>query len=64
LPALIVSGDSSPKQLGLMQASGFDCLSKPVPPARLHGWLVTARMAQAAVAARPDAALPMVEDVQ
>jgi signal transduction histidine kinase/FixJ family two-component response regulator len=42
VPALIVSGDSSPKQLALMQESGLDCLSKPVPAARLHRWLLDA----------------------
>jgi signal transduction histidine kinase/CheY-like chemotaxis protein len=42
LPALIVSGDSGPERLALMQASGFDCLSKPVAPARLHSWLAQA----------------------
>jgi hypothetical protein len=25
-----------------MQASGFDCLSKPVPAARLRSWLTAA----------------------
>jgi len=46
LPALLVSGDSSPEQLALMQASGFACMSKPVRPARLRGWLVGAAAAE------------------
>jgi len=54
LPALLVSGDSSPEQLALMQASGFACMSKPVRPARLRGWLVGA-----AAAAVDDGAPPV-----
>jgi signal transduction histidine kinase len=39
LPALIVSGESSPDHLARMRTSGFDFISKPVAPARLRGWL-------------------------
>jgi CheY-like chemotaxis protein len=42
VPALLVSGDSSAPTLATMQASGFDCLSKPVPAARLRSWLTAA----------------------
>ena len=45
LPALLVSGDSSPEQLALMAASGLACMSKPIRPARLRGWLVAAAAA-------------------
>ena len=41
IPALIVSGDSSPEQLARMQASGFKYLSKPVAGERLRLWLTT-----------------------
>lgn len=50
LPAVIVSGDSSPQQLAQVQASGFECLGKPVAPQRLRGWL-----SAAAAAATPGA---------
>lgn len=54
LPALIVSGDSSPEQLARMQASGFECMSKPVTPIRLRGWLsVLSRAALATAGVRP-----------
>ena len=39
VPAVIVSGDSSPEQLLRMQRSGFTALSKPVAPAALRAWL-------------------------
>ncbi|WP_310385727.1 hybrid sensor histidine kinase/response regulator [Roseateles sp.] len=42
VPALLVSGESSPEQLAQMKASGFACMSKPVRPARLRSWLVGA----------------------
>ncbi|MBT9490939.1 MAG: response regulator [Paucibacter sp.] len=42
VPALLVSGESSPEQLAQMKASGFACMSKPVRPARLRSWLVDA----------------------
>jgi CheY-like chemotaxis protein len=42
VPALLVSGESSPEQLTQMKASGFACMSKPVRPARLRSWLVDA----------------------
>ncbi|MEO6743813.1 MAG: ATP-binding protein [Caldimonas sp.] len=42
IPALLVSGDSSAPALDSMRASGFDCLSKPVPAARLRSWLAAA----------------------
>jgi len=42
VPALLVSGDSSALTLARMQASGFDCLSKPVSAARLRSWLAAA----------------------
>ena len=42
LPALLVSGDSAPERVRLMQDSGIPWLSKPVPAARLKSWLMTA----------------------
>ncbi|MEO7151343.1 MAG: ATP-binding protein [Burkholderiaceae bacterium] len=39
IPAVIVSGDSSPQELTRMHSSGFKCLSKPVASERLRGWL-------------------------
>ena len=42
LPALLVSGESSSEHLLAIQASGFECLSKPVAPALLLGWLARA----------------------
>lgn len=42
MPALIVSGDARPERLALMQASGLECMSKPVLPVRLRSWLQTA----------------------
>lgn len=42
IPALIVSGDTSPRQLAAIQASGLPFLSKPVQPALIHDWLSTA----------------------
>ncbi|MES2958758.1 MAG: hybrid sensor histidine kinase/response regulator [Pseudomonadota bacterium] len=40
LPALIVSGDSAPERVRLMQDSGLSWLSKPVPAASLRSWLL------------------------
>ena len=42
LPALVVSGDSAPERVALMQRSGLPWLSKPVPAPRLHSWLIAA----------------------
>jgi signal transduction histidine kinase/CheY-like chemotaxis protein len=39
VPALLVSGDSAPERVRLMQASGLPWLAKPVPAARLRSWL-------------------------
>jgi signal transduction histidine kinase len=39
LPALLVSGDSAPDRVRLMQHSGLPWLAKPVSPARLRSWL-------------------------
>jgi signal transduction histidine kinase/CheY-like chemotaxis protein len=39
LPALVVSGDSAPERLRLMQDSGIPWLAKPVQAARLRSWL-------------------------
>jgi signal transduction histidine kinase/CheY-like chemotaxis protein len=39
LPALLVSGDSAPGRVRLMQDSGLPWLAKPVSPARLRSWL-------------------------
>lgn len=39
LPALLVSGDSAPERVRMMQGSGLPWLAKPVPPARLRSWL-------------------------
>ena len=60
LPALLVSGDSSPEQLALMQASGLSCMSKPVRPARLRGWLAGVA-ASAGVRAGPSIAVVIEE---
>jgi DNA-binding response OmpR family regulator len=40
LPALIVSGDSAPERVRLMQVSGLPWLAKPVAAARLRSWLL------------------------
>jgi signal transduction histidine kinase len=48
LPALLVSGDSAPDRVRMMQDSGLPWLAKPVSPARLRSWL-----AQAGHLARP-----------
>ncbi len=53
LPALLVSGDSAPERVRLMQNSGLPWLAKPVPAARLRSWLaqsVTALDGQASIA--------------
>jgi signal transduction histidine kinase/CheY-like chemotaxis protein len=42
LPALLVSGDSAPDRVALMQHSGLPWLAKPVSAARLRSWLVLA----------------------
>lgn len=42
LPALLVSGDSAPERVALMQRSGLPWLAKPVSAARLRSWLVAA----------------------
>jgi signal transduction histidine kinase/CheY-like chemotaxis protein len=39
LPALLVSGDSAPERVRMMQDSGLPWLAKPVSPARLRSWL-------------------------
>lgn len=39
LPALLVSGDSSPERVRLMEDSGLPWLAKPVSAARLRSWL-------------------------
>jgi signal transduction histidine kinase len=39
LPALVVSGDSAPERVRLMQDSGIPWLSKPVAAARLRSWV-------------------------
>jgi signal transduction histidine kinase len=39
VPAMIVSGDSAPERVRLMQDSGLPWLAKPVPAARLRSWL-------------------------
>ena len=41
VPALLVSGDSAPERVRLMQDSGLPWLSKPVPAARLRSWLLS-----------------------
>ena len=46
LPAVIISADSAPDRLALIQRSGFDYLSKPVAPARLRSWLNQAARAR------------------
>jgi signal transduction histidine kinase/CheY-like chemotaxis protein len=46
LPALIVSGDSAPERVRLMQDSGLPWLSKPVPAARLRSWLLAVAQVQ------------------
>jgi signal transduction histidine kinase len=39
LPALLVSGDSAPERVRMMQDSGLPWLAKPLPAARLRSWL-------------------------
>ncbi len=39
LPALLVSGDSAPERVRLMENSGLPWLAKPVSAARLRSWL-------------------------
>ena len=41
LPVLLISGDTAPERVALMQGSGLPWLNKPVPPARLRSWLAT-----------------------
>jgi signal transduction histidine kinase/CheY-like chemotaxis protein len=41
LPALVVTGDSAPDRVRLLQDSGLPWLAKPVPAARLRSWLMT-----------------------
>ena len=41
-PALIVSGASAPERLAELQASGFEWMTKPLPPADLRSWLLRA----------------------
>jgi signal transduction histidine kinase/CheY-like chemotaxis protein len=41
LPALIVTGDSAPDRVRLLQDSGLPWLAKPVAAARLRSWLMT-----------------------
>ncbi len=53
LAALIVSGDSAPERVRLMQDSGLPWLSKPVPAARLRSWLLS--VAHALPASMPSA---------
>jgi signal transduction histidine kinase len=40
VPALIVTGDTSPAHLRALAGSGLPWLSKPVQPLRLRGWLM------------------------
>lgn len=54
LAALIVSGDSAPERVRLMQDSGLPWLSKPVPAARLRSWLLS--VAQPMPGSMPSAA--------
>ena len=42
LAVLLISGDTAPDRLALMQRSGLPWLSKPVSPARLRSWLASA----------------------
>ncbi len=42
VPALIVSGESSPERLAQIRASGFECIGKPVSAAQLRRWLALA----------------------
>ena len=53
LPALIVSGDSAPERVRLMQDSGLPWLSKPVPAARLRSWLLAVVQAPPGESAPP-----------
>jgi signal transduction histidine kinase len=39
VPALLVSGETSPGRLRELEAGGHTCLAKPVSPARLRAWL-------------------------
>lgn len=42
VPALLVSGDSAPERVRMMQDSGLPWLAKPLPVARLRSWLAQA----------------------
>jgi signal transduction histidine kinase/CheY-like chemotaxis protein len=53
LPALLVSGDSAPERVRLMQGSGIPWLSKPVPAARLRSWLMAVTRSPASSSAEP-----------
>lgn len=52
LPALVVSGDTAPERVRMLQDSGLPWLSKPLPAARLRSWL--------AQVARPVSPMPEV----
>jgi signal transduction histidine kinase/CheY-like chemotaxis protein len=52
LPALLVSGDSAPERVRLMQQSGLPWLAKPVPAARLRSWLAQMRTTSPGYVAR------------
>ncbi len=54
LPALIVSGDSSPRRQPFAPDGGHEFLSKPVPASQLRAWLAQAASADALCDANRD----------
>jgi DNA-binding response OmpR family regulator len=58
LPALLVSGDSAPERVRLMQQSGLPWLAKPVSAARLRSWLAQSVRGHETAAARTGAGAP------
>ncbi len=58
LPALLVSGDSAPERVRLMQQSGLPWLAKPVSAARLRSWLAQSVRGREAAAMRNGAGTP------
>ena len=48
VPVLLVSGDTAPERVRLMEASGLPWLAKPVQAARLRAWLAQVRQGEGA----------------
>jgi len=53
LPVLIVSGESDPTQLGVIEAAGHACLAKPVAAGPLRSWLEQAALRSVPAEAAP-----------